>query len=92
MGVAMTKKLMVAAFLMGLVHPADATVLETQTVSSSFESCLATIRQISSDLAIAPINIVETNIMRVVRFVTADGSVLVTCSSPDNKMIVMRTD
>lgn len=65
---------------------------QTQTQSMSFESCLATIRQVASDLGVAPINIVETNILRVVRFVTADGSVLVSCSRPDNKMIVTKSD
>ena len=65
---------------------------QTQTRSMSFEECLATIRQVASDLAVAPVNIVETNILRIVRFVTSDGSVLVSCSQPDNKMVITKSD
>jgi hypothetical protein len=86
------KKFGVSLFLGALVSSGVAFALETQTKSMSFEACLATIREVSSALETAPINIVETNILRVVRFVTADGSVLVSCSQPDNKMIVMKSD
>jgi hypothetical protein len=57
----------------------------------SFETCLATISNIATELGVAPINIVETSIMRVVRFNTADGSVLVTCSAPDRRMVITRS-
>jgi len=59
--------------------------------SMSFEACMATIRKVASDLATAPINIVETNDVRIVRFLTVDGSVLVTCSRPDRKMVLTRS-
>lgn len=65
---------------------------ESQAVSMSFEDCLSTIRKVASDLATAPINIVETDIARIVRFVTVDGSVLITCSKPDHKMVVTKSD
>lgn len=65
--------------------------LETQTQSMSFEDCLATIRRVSGQFATAPINIVETDILRVVRFPTTDGSVLVSCSRPDRKLIVTKS-
>jgi len=45
----------------------------------------------ADDLAIAPVNIVESNELRIVRFNTSDGSVLVTCSRPDRKMIVVQS-
>ena len=67
---------------------------KVQSVSQpmSFQNCLTTIRRVASDLQTAPINIVETRSMRVVRFRTVDGSILVTCSGPDRKMIVTQSD
>lgn len=59
---------------------------QSQTRSMPFEDCLATIRRTAGELGVAPINIVETDILRMVRFPTTDGSVLVTCSKPDQKM------
>ncbi len=64
-------------------------VLKKET--RSFDSCLAVIRETASTLGVAPINIVETNILRIVRFPTNDGSgksILVTCSRPDNMMLI----
>ena len=66
-----------AALVAGLITPASA---QTQTRTMSFEACLETIRKVASDLGVAPINIVETDIARIVRFPTSDGSVVVTCS------------
>lgn len=57
-----------------------------------FDRCLQLIRSTAGKLGVAPINIVETNDLRMVRFVTADGSVLVTCSRPDRKMVLTRSD
>lgn len=57
----------------------------------SFERCIASIQGVSTELGAAPINIVETNIVRIVRFNTVDGSVLVTCSRPDRKMVITRS-
>ena len=59
--------------------------------SMSFERCLKTIQQVATELEVAPINIVETTQVRMVRFNTNDGSVLVTCSAPDEKMVVTRS-
>jgi hypothetical protein len=66
---------------------------EPQSTSQpmSFEDCLQAIRQTASQLGIAPLNVVETNILRMVRFCSEDGSVLVTCSEPDQKMVVTRS-
>lgn len=85
-------KLRTGAVASALIISAPALALETETTPMSFEACLATIRQVSSQLGAVPINIVETDILRVVRFVTSDGSVLVTCSQPDQKMIVTKSD
>lgn len=79
-------------FMVGvLCANAPAYAVESTSVSASFDKCLATIRKTSSDLGIAPINIVETNIMRMVRFPTSDGSVLITCSKPDQRMVVTKS-
>ena len=61
---------------------------QTATRKMTFSNCLKVIRKTATDLGVALINIVETNIVRIVRFVTKDGSVLVTCSAPDQKIIM----
>lgn len=84
-----TSKPVVIAGAVGLLlafGPALSQQSKSQTMD--FEQCLRTIRELSSELRVAPINIAETNDMRMVRFPTADGSVLVTCSRPDRKMVV----
>ena len=56
----------------------------------TFDKCLKAIRSVATDLAVAPINIIETNQLRIVRFPTNDGSgksILVTCSKPDKKCL-----
>ncbi len=72
--------------------PSQAKVVRSVSQPMSFQKCLLTIRQVASNLGTAPINIVETGNMRVVRFRTKDGSVLVTCSGPDRKMIITQSD
>jgi hypothetical protein len=64
---------------------------QTQTRTMSFDACLSRIRSTSTDLGVAPINIVETTDLRVVRWVTADGGVVMTCSRADQKMSVTVT-
>lgn len=70
-----------------------AAAAQTETVKTmSFESCISNIQTISGQLGIVPVNIVETNDLRIVRFVTSDGNVLVTCSRPDRKMLLRMTN
>ena len=45
----------------------------------SLAACLQLIQKTATELAVAPVNIVETTAMRMVRFPTRDGSVLLTC-------------
>jgi hypothetical protein len=82
-------KILVAAALM-LPVAAEAEVT-SQSRSMTFDQCLAVIAQTATELGVAPINIAETTQMRIVRFPTADGSVLVTCSAPDQKMVVTKS-
>ena len=61
---------------------------ESTSEPMSFEKCVLSIQMLATQLGIAPINIVETTQMRMVRFPTSDGSVLVTCSKPDQKRVI----
>ena len=68
---------------------------ESETVETremSFEECLKTIRNASSQLGVAPVNIVETDVLRMVRFWVDDGSIIVTCSALDRKMVITKSD
>lgn len=75
----------------GFVESTSSTGMPTATRTMQFEPCLTAIRSMADDLAIAPVNVVETNDVRIVRFNTSDGSVLVTCSRPDQKMFVVQS-
>lgn len=61
---------------------------QSTSKSMSFEECLQVIQRTATQLGVAPINIDETTDVRMVRFPTGDGSVLVTCSRPDRKMVM----
>jgi hypothetical protein len=66
----------------------------SQTVSMSFEECLARKETVISQLGISPGNIipvVNTNIMTMTKLCTVDGSVIVTCSKPDKKMVITQS-
>ena len=65
--------------------------LESVTKTMSFNACLQVIKNTATQLGVAPKNIVETNDMRMVRFKTSDGSVLVTCSRPDYTMVLTKS-
>jgi len=72
--------------------PAQATGPSSGVRSESkpmdFDDCLRSIRLLAESIGQAPINIVETDILRMVRFASSDGSVLVTCSRPDQKQVI----
>lgn len=65
--------------------------LRTMTKVMDFQTCLGAIRTMASDFGVVPVNIVETSEVRIVRFNTADGSVLVTCSAADGKMVAVQS-
>lgn len=60
----------------------------TSSTQMGFADCLQSIRRAAEELGVAPVNIVETDSVRIVRFNTTDGSVLITCSRDDAKMLV----
>lgn len=88
-GFIMIAKSLVMASLMLL--PTRGFAVESTSKTMSFEACIATIQRVAGDLGVVPINIVETGILRMVRFPTDDGSVLITCSKPDRKLVITRS-
>jgi hypothetical protein len=87
------KLIMVAAALVtAFGNGAALAKVESSSRPMQFEACLANLRSVAGSLGVAPINIVETNAVRMVRFPTADGSVIVTCSRPDQKMVITKSD
>jgi len=64
--------------------------IQTCSARVGFDQCLDIIRRTADELGVAPINIVETTEMRMVRFPASDGSVILTCS-PDGQMGVTRS-
>jgi hypothetical protein len=77
-----------ALLLLGLTLANAAVADQTTTTSTPFEKCLAKIEALATKIGTAPVNLVETSVLRMVRFAAEDGSLLVTCSKPDSKMIV----
>lgn len=73
------------------VHSVSSNGMPTVTKTMDFQVCLQTVQSMATELGVAPINIVETTALRVVRFNTSDGSVLVTCSKPDNKLVMVQS-
>lgn len=65
--------------------------LTSTSRAMSFDRCIDSIQGVATELGMAPTNIAETSTVRIVRFNTVDGSVLVTCSRPDRKMVITRS-
>jgi len=67
---------------------------ESNSIPMSFQDCLSRKTQVIASLGVNPrhiIPIVNTGIMTMDRICTSDGSVLITCSKPDRKMIVTKS-
>jgi len=56
-----------------------------------FDECIGRIERLSEQSDTAPINIVETSVLRIARFPADDGSVLISCSRPDRKMVITKS-
>lgn len=65
---------------------------ESRSMYMSYDKCLLLISRTATQLGVAPINIAETNDLRMVRFVASDGTVLVTCSRLDGKAVITKSD
>ena len=84
----------ILALSLALVVPlfTNSYAADSTTKTMSFEDCLKAIWNTAAILGVMPINIVETKDLMMVRFPTADGSLLVTCSRPEQKMVVTVSD
>jgi len=89
MKAAVALHLPVLALALG-VSTAAAVEATSRALPLSFNKCLGIIIYVGDQIGVAPINIVETSVTRLVRFDTEDGSVLITCSRPDQKMVITR--
>lgn len=65
--------------------------LKTTTARASFEECLAVRENVITQFSVSPRNIItilNTNLVTITRLCTVDGSVLISCSRPDEKMVI----
>ncbi|ODB39969.1 hypothetical protein A9L43_15240 [Pseudomonas mosselii] len=78
-----------------LVMPAIAiAAAESTSTPMSFEKCQAVQANTIAQLNVPPgdiVHIVNTSVMTMTRLYTADGSVIITCSAPDNKMVITKS-
>lgn len=65
--------------------------VESTSQAMSYEKCIAVIAATGEKLNAMPINIVFTDDIRMVKFLTSDGAVMVTCSRKDNIMVTTLT-
>ena len=56
-----------------------------------FEECLVLIEDVGRSLGVDATAIVNTRDLRLVRFAVSDGSLLVTCSRPDDRIVMVRS-
>lgn len=89
----MIKGSVFAAMLIAM--PAIATAAaESTSTSMSFEKCQAIQASTIAQLNVPPkdiIHIVNTSTMTVTKLYVEDGSVIVTCSAPDQKMVITKS-
>lgn len=67
----------------------------SQSVRATFDECLATQSRVVAQLNVSPsdiVHIVNTSQMTMTRICTVDGSVLISCSKPDEKMVITKSD
>ncbi|CDF86334.1 hypothetical protein PKB_5021 [Pseudomonas knackmussii B13] len=67
----------------------------SQSAHATFDECQATQSKVITQLNVPPsdiVHIVNTSQMTVTRICTADGSVLISCSAPDEKIVITRSD
>ncbi len=67
---------------------------ESSSMPMSFEKCQATQANTIAQLNVPSgdiVQIVNTSSMTMTRIYVDDGSVLITCSAPDNKMVITKS-
>ena len=83
--------LYMAAIACGFSAIASAQELKSVSQPMTLETCLELIRRTTLEGGAIPKTIMDTEDIRMVRFITADGSVLVTCSRPDQKVLITQS-
>jgi hypothetical protein len=63
---------------------------ETRQASMSFEDCVSLVDDVSEELGVAPVSILRTSDMWVMRVDAVDGSLLLSCSRPANRLTLTR--
>lgn len=86
-------RVMMAAVILGLVGGAALarSGVPDDARDLPFEDCLVLIHDVGRSLGIEATPIVDTRDLRLVRFSVSDGSLLVTCSRPDSKIVMVRS-
>lgn len=72
-----------------ILGPAHAAVGKAITKPMRYSACLAFIAQTAQISGAAPVNIVETPNLRIVRIPAEDGSVLLTCNGSKSTMTLV---
>ena len=88
------KKNVVLFLLVATSVHAKALANESQSIDMSFEKCLVTKQSTIASLNVKPSDIkeiVNTSILTITKVCTVDGGVLISCSKPDNKMVITRS-
>ena len=73
---------------------AESSDVESKTSSMDFATCQNFVLSSEAEMlsiGLATKTIVQSDVLIIKRFCTADGSVLMTCSKPDNKLVVTKS-
>ena len=85
-------KKLITVLLTAALLIANNAYAKTQKISMSYTECLTKKEIVINTLGVRAsdiIPIVNSSIMNVTKYCTVDGSVLLTCSKPDNAMIII---
>lgn len=77
-----------------LTHLSVFASAESTSSSMSFEKCQAVQANTIAQLNVPPediVHIVNTSELTMTRFYTADGSIIISCSKPDQKMVITKS-
>jgi hypothetical protein len=63
---------------------------EQRTEAMAFATCIALTEEMSKEMGVAPANVLRTQDVWLTRIDAADGSVILTCSRPDNRLTLKK--
>jgi hypothetical protein len=84
-------KAIISATLIAVSFSGIAVAAESKSMDMSFEKCQSVQANTIAQLNVPASNIipvVSTSSLTITRLITADGSVLISCSAPDQKMVI----